>query len=510
MYAKIRSVGLFGMESYMVDVETDVSGGLPLFEIVGLPDKAVSEAKNRVRAAVKNCGFDFPTGRITANLAPADVRKEGSVYDLPLLIALLISTRQLKCDASLSAFLGELSLDGSLRRINGALPMVIRAQESGVRSVFVPADNAAECAVVRGIDVYPARNVMDVFLHLTGEVPLEAVPHELHTDPGSALAYPDFADVKGQFEARRALEVAAAGGHNLLMIGAPGSGKSMLAKRLPSILPDMTFAESLETTKLYSIAGALPDGVSLITHRPFRSPHHTVSSAGLSGGGSIPKPGEVSLAHNGVLFLDELPEFSRSTMEALRQPIEDGRITISRVAGSLSFPCSVMLVAAMNPCPCGYFGHPTRACTCPAGAAARYLSRVSGPVLDRMDIHIEVPPVDFEKLSDTEKSECSADIRRRVNAARKIQQKRFEGTPIACNGQMDASLTQEYCRPTAQAMQLLAQAFETMGLSARAYDKILRVARTIADMEGSEKIEFPHVAEAIQYRSLDRKFWQKQ
>ncbi|MBQ7545811.1 MAG: YifB family Mg chelatase-like AAA ATPase [Clostridia bacterium] len=509
MYAKIHSIGLFGMESYMVEVEADVSGGLPNFEIVGLPDKSVSEAKNRVRAAIKNSGFEFPTGRITINLAPADVRKEGSVYDLPMLIALLMATRQLSCHPEMSAFLGELSLDGSLRRITGALPMVIRAKEAGLRSVFVPEDNSAECAVVRGIDVYPARTILDVFLHLTGEVPLTAVQPELSTTEIEGLQYPDFRDVKGQLEARRALEVAAAGGHNLLMIGAPGSGKSMLAKRLPSILPDMTFEESLETTKLYSIAGALPQGVSLITTRPFRSPHHTVSPAGLSGGGSIPKPGEISLAHNGVLFLDELPEFSRVAMEILRQPMEDGRITISRVAGTLSFPCSVMLVAAMNPCPCGFFGHPTRECTCPAGAAARYLARVSGPVLDRLDIHIEVPPVDFRKLADTEKSECSAAIRERVNAARKIQQQRLAGSGIACNGQMNAAMTQEFCRPSAQALTLLERAFESLGLSARAYDKILRVARTVADLDGSDTIEFPHVAEAIQYRSLDRKFWQK-
>lgn len=509
MYAKIRSVGLFGMESYMVEVEVDVSGGLPLFEIVGLPDKSVSEAKNRIRSAIKNCGFDFPPSRITVNLAPADVRKEGSVYDLPMLIALLMASNQLSCNADKCAFLGELSLDGSLRRITGALPMVICAREHGVRSVFVPADNSAECAVVRGIDVYPARSIADVFLHLTGEVPLTAVqPGEIAPEV-SSLACPDFRDVKGQLEARRALEVAAAGGHNLLMIGSPGAGKSMLAKRLPSILPDMTFEESLETTKLYSIAGALPEGVSLITTRPFRAPHHTVSPAGLSGGGSIPKPGEISLAHNGVLFLDELPEFSRTAMEILRQPMEDRRITISRVAGSLSFPCSVMLVAAMNPCPCGFFGHPTRECTCSPGAAARYLARVSGPVLDRLDIHIEVPPVDFKKLSDTEKSECSADIRARVNKARKVQQQRLAGSGVGCNGQMNAAMTQEFCRPSKDALSLLERAFERMGLSARAYDKILRVARTVADLEGSETIEFPHVAEAIQYRSLDRKFWQK-
>ncbi len=509
MYAKVHSVGLFGLDSYMVEVESDVSGGLPLFEVVGLPDKSVNEAKNRVRSAIKNCGFDFPPSRITVNLAPADVRKEGSVYDLPMLVALLLSTRQLACNVSLCAFIGELSLDGSLRRVNGALPMVIRAMQSGIRSIFVPADNAPECAVVRGIDVYPARNVLDVFLHLTGEVPLQAV----EPSPQGALlnpaAYPDFRDVKGQLEARRALEVAACGGHNLLMIGAPGSGKSMLAKRLPSILPDMTFEESLETTKIYSIAGALPEGVSLVTTRPFRAPHHTVSPAGLSGGGSIPKPGEISLAHNGVLFLDELPEFSRTAMETLRQPMEDGKITISRAAGSLSFPCSIMLVAAMNPCPCGFFGHPVRQCTCPPGAAARYLARVSGPVLDRLDIHIEVPPVDFKKLSETEKSECSADIRARVNRARKVQQDRFSGSGISCNGQMNAAMTQEFCRPTPRAMRLLEQSFDRLGLSARAYDKILRVSRTIADLEGSRDIDLPHVAEAIQYRSLDRKFWQK-
>ena len=509
MYWSVRSAGLFGLESYMVEVEADVSSGLPAFDIVGLPDKSVSEAKNRIRSAIKNSGFSFPTGRITVNLAPADIRKEGSVYDLPMLLSVLLSSKQIKCNTSGSAFLGELSLDGSLRRISGALPMVICAAEHGMTEVFVPFENAKECSVVRGIDVYAVKNIVQVILHLTNSQPLTPVTPETAKNKLSAEIYPDFSDVKGQAQARRALEVAAAGGHNLLMIGPPGSGKSMLAKRLPSILPDMTFEESLETTKLYSVAGNLPSDVSLIETRPFRSPHHTISSAGFSGGGSIPKPGEISLAHNGVLFLDEFPEFARSTMEILRQPMEDGKITISRAAGTLSFPCSIMLVCAMNPCPCGFYGHPTKPCTCNSGAAARYLSKVSGPVLDRLDIHVEVPPIDFKSMNNSEKSESSAQIRERVNAARKIQQKRLSGSGVSCNGRMDAAQTREFCIMSDAASTLLQKAFDAMGLSARAYDKMLRVARTAADLDGSEKIEVPHISEAIQYRSLDRKFWQK-
>ncbi len=506
MFSKVHSTGLFGMEAYPVEVETDISGGLPQFDIVGLPDKSVSESRNRVRSAVKNCGFDFPAGRITVNLAPADVRKEGSVYDLPMMLSLLSASGQLTFGREGRAFIGELSLDGSLRKINGALPMVMAARASGIREVFVPVQNAAESSVVSGIKVFAAAGAREIIDHLTGFTPLSPVdPSSFSAEP--ERRYPDFADVRGQLEARRALEVAAAGGHNIMMIGPPGSGKSMLAKRLPSILPDMTFEESLETTKIYSIAGALPDNVRLMRQRPFRSPHHTVSPAGLSGGGSVPKPGEVSLANNGVLFLDELPEFSRNAMEILRQPVEDGTITISRVAGTLSFPCSVMLVCAMNPCPCGYFGHPSKPCTCPKGAAARYLDKVSGPLLDRLDIHIEVPPVDFDKLSGDGECESSADIRKRVNLARSIQQKRLSGTGVSCNARMDSAMTRELCRPSAQAVVLLEKAFTSLGLSARAYDKILRVARTAADLDGSETIETGHISEAVQYRSLDRKFW---
>lgn len=509
MFAKVKSMGLFGMEAYTVDVETDISGGLPAFEIVGLPDKSVSEAKDRVRSAVKNCGFKFPVSRITVNLAPADTRKEGPIYDLAIFIGILKSSEQIKYATDSYAFLGELALNGEIRKVNGVLPMVIKAREAGVSGVFVPRENALEGAVVKGIDVLPADNVFQVLDHLSGN---ETIAPAVPIKNSSMFSFnADFADVKGQFEARRALEVAAAGGHNVIMIGAPGSGKSMLAKRLPSILPSMTFEESLETTKIYSVTGSLPDGVSLITERPFRAPHHSVSTAGLSGGGNgrTIKPGEVSLAHNGVLFLDELPEFKRAALEVLRQPLEDERIVISRVAGTVSYPCSVMLVCAMNPCPCGFYGHPSKKCTCPPGAAQRYLSRVSGPLLDRIDIHIEVPPVDFEKLSDSEKGESSAEMRKRVEKARLIQQKRFEGTGVSSNAHMSAGLTREFCRPVPAAMKMLENAFERMGLSARAYDKILRVSRTVADLDGSEKIETEHIAEAIQYRSLDRKFWNR-
>ena len=508
MFARVSSMGLFGMEVYSVTVEVDLSQGLPRFDIVGLPDASVSESKDRVRSAMKNNGFTFPVSRITVNLAPADTKKEGPLYDLAIFVAMLRATGQLRKDTDGFAFLGELSLNGEIRRVNGVLPMVIKARDSGIKAVFVPKENAAEGSVVKGIDVLPAENVYQVLNHIMGVEEIQpSVPEE--SDRAYLNLAPDFADVKGQYEARRALEVAAAGGHNVIMIGSPGSGKSMLAKRLPSILPSMTFEESLETTKIYSIAGVLPDNTSLITERPFRSPHHSVSTAGLSGGGSgrAPRPGEISLAHNGVLFLDELPEFNRNALEVLRQPLEDEKIVISRVAGTVSYPCSVMLVCAMNPCPCGFYSHPTRKCTCTKGAAQRYISKVSGPLLDRIDIHIEVPPVDFDSLSAQKQEESSETIRKRVDRARKIQQKRLEGTGIASNAHMPAGLTKQFCNPTKQAMAMLESAFSRLGLTARAYDKVLRVSRTIADLDDSERIEAVHISEAIQYRSLDRKFW---
>lgn len=506
MVVQVKSMGLFGMESYEVEVEADLSGNMPSFDLVGLPDAAVKESRDRVRTAMKNCGFEFPCSRITINLAPADIRKEGPIYDLPILVAILKTTEQLNINTDDSAFLGELSLSGEVRAVNGVLPMAIKAKQAGIKNFFVPYANGAEGAVVEGINVYPVHNVAQLYCHLTGKKMIEKAQYSAEQISGST-AMPDFSQVRGQFEAKRALEIAAAGGHNVLLIGPPGAGKSMLAKRVPSILPDMTFNEMIETTKIHSIAGVLPESQSLVTQRPFRSPHHTVSPAGLSGGGAVPKPGEISLAHNGVLFLDELPEFARNSIEVLRQPIEEGAVTISRVFGTLRYPCSVMLIAAMNPCPCGFYNHPTKKCVCSDMQIKKYLNRVSGPLLDRLDIHVEVPPVDYDDLSSDIPAESSAEIKKRVNKAREIQNSRFENTDITCNARITAGMLHDVCRIDDKANSLLKNAFEKMGLSARAYDRILKVARTIADLEGSETIKSDHVAEAVQYRSLDRKYW---
>ena len=505
MYSVLKSYGLNGLNGFAVAVEADVSGGLPAFSLVGLPDSAVRESGDRVRSAVKNLGYKWPDRHITVNLAPADIRKSGPVYDLPLLLAVLASSGQMEEPPADAAFLGELALDGSLRPVSGVLPMALTAARLGIDTLYVPEANAAEATLADGLTVYGVTDVGQLIAHLKGEQVMTPAPR--WTPGHQDRPLPDFADVMGQENVKRALEIAAAGGHNVLLVGSPGAGKSMLARRLPSILPDMTRPEALQTTEIYSVAGMTDPAHPLVDTRPFRSPHHTASTVSLSGGGGIPRPGEISLAHNGVLFLDELPEFSRDSLEVLRQPLEDGQITVSRAAGSATYPSRFQLVAAMNPCKCGYYGHPTRPCTCSPSAVRQYRSRVSGPLLDRIDLCVEMDPVAFDELHTSTPAESSADLRKQVLAARAVQAKRYaapgyEG--VRCNAQLTAGQVRRVCRMTPAAERLLRASYDTLGLSARAHDRILRVARTVADLAGKQLLDEEALLEALQYRAQEK------
>ncbi len=512
MLATVLSSAMLGIDAYIVKVEVDVTDGMPAFSTVGLPDNAIKESRDRVTAAIKNSNFYFPTTRITANLAPADIRKTGSAFDLPIALGVMAATNQVNM-TRLSEFiiLGELALDGSIRGIQGGLPIAIAAKENGIENIILPAENAREAAIVAGVNVYPVTNLDEAagFLNSRRLIPPEPHTQQMGDQETDVEPIVDMLDVKGQEHVKRAIEVAAAGSHNLIMIGPPGSGKTMIAKRISSILPKLSMAESLETTKIQSILGILPSETPLVVVRPYRSPHHTISDVGLIGGGNMPRPGEVSLAHNGVLFLDELPEFRRNVLEVMRQPLEDRQVTISRAAASLTYPANFMLVAAMNPCPCGFFSDPTRECKCSPTQIQKYVSRISGPLLDRIDIQVEVPAVKYTELASETTGEPSADVQKRVESARSVQQERFAGTTIHANANMESKQIRTYCKIDEQAQELLRVAINQLGLSARAYDRILKVARTIADLASTPHIEAVHISEAIQYRSLDRNFWKK-
>ena len=508
MVSTVKSLGIWGIDGYIIDVECSVMPGMPSFDIVGLPDTAVKESKERVVSAIKYMGFDFPLGKVTINLAPGNIKKEGSGFDLPIALSILIASERIKVqNISNTVFVGELSLKGELRPVNGVLPMVIGARKGGFENVVLPVKNAKEACVVKDMNIFEAPSFYDVIAHISGQNPLNKVAATDDIFSTDNIYSCDFADVKGQQTVKRGLEIAAAGGHNCLMIGTPGSGKSMLASRLPTILPDLTFEEALEVTKIHSIAGLLNEEQSFINTRPFRTPHHSTSTISLAGGGRVPKPGEVSLAHNGVLFLDEFPEFNKSALEILRQPIEDRNVTISRVNATITYPSDFMLIAAMNPCPCGYFGDKKHHCTCTTAQIHKYTSKISGPILDRIDLHIFVEPVEYSQLTSNEKSESSAEIKKRVNKARKIQVERYKELGIYSNASLDSQDLNTYCKLDETAKKILESAFTKLGLSARAYTRIVKVARTIADLAGEENISFEHVSEAIQFRTLDRQIF---